>query len=485
MKARTAGKRREVLKRRNKAPRTRVSGLLLAALIVAGFGVRLLASRGDLWLDEILSVEIARSIPHPADLVRDVYARVDNNHLLNTFWLQIARDSASPILQRIHSVVAGTLAIPLAWVFARRWGQSAPGFAGVLFAGSFVAINYGSEARGYGMLIAFGLAAIVAIDRALRRPSAATTLVFWTACVLGTLSHALFLEFFVAVGVWTLARLFRDSTRGWWTAAAFMLQYYLLPVLAVVGLYVTFFRHLRILGANPSVPAEVIAQTAAFVFGLPRDPFAAYASLAVAAAIIALGMGTLWRHDDAWTLAGMLCLGAPLLMMVLAPPEILPRYFIVPATGLLLLTAMLLGRLYDRGGPNRAAAVVVLLLVLGLNSRDTARLLKDGRGQYRRALTDIASNTPGDVLRIGGDHTFREKTVIDYHRSAVPSKRVEYVSGDGPEAGVPDWVVTHSFDVEQDPAAPAVVDQTGRQYKLFGVYPSGPLSGWHWYVYRH
>lgn len=468
------------------AARTVPVTLVLGTLLTTSFLVRLLASRGDLWLDEILSVDIARSLTRPWDVVFATQAQVDNNHVLNTSWLYVFRHYSLPVVLRLHSAVAGTASVAAAYWFAKRWGQSVAVFAAALFGSSFVMINYASEARGYALLVCCALLAIAAIDRALRRRSIGIMALFWMACVLGTLAHVLFLEAFIAIVAWTvwhfLARC--DHSRG---LASFVVQYHIVPLLFLIGLYVIFIRHMDVLGANPSVMFDVVGQTAAFLLGLPRDPFWSQMALAIAGAAVIIGLRALWRDgDDSWVLMAMLCVGAPAVIVVLTNPGfVLPRYFMVPITGVLLLMAVSLGRLFDRGREGRVISVLALALFIGANGRDIAQLLTDGRGQYSRAVQDMAAATPGSLLRIGGDHEFRQRTVLNYYRTSLPAgKRLEYISSEPPVDIAPEWVVMHSFDPEKVPPTPAVVDALGREYKLFRVYPSGPLSGWYWYVYR-
>ena len=182
----------------------------------------------------------------------------------------------------------------------------------------------------------------------------------------------------------------------------------------------------------------------------------------------------------------MLCVGAPAAIVILTDPGfVLPRYLLVPATGVLLLMGMLMGRLFDRSGVGRAFALLALAAFVAANSRDTAQLLRDGRGQYSRAIKEMAANSSDSQLRIGGDHEFRQRTVLSYYQPSLPAGRsLAYVRSQPPAEVAPEWVVMHSFDPDEVPAAPAIVDELGRGYKLFRVYPSGPLSGWHWYVYK-
>jgi hypothetical protein len=97
--------------------------LAVAALTLLGLALRLAAARGALWLDEAWSAAFAEEAATPAG----VFFRInhDNNHFLNTLWLQLVGPDAWPIAQRALSIACGTAAIPLAAAFAGRRGAAA------------------------------------------------------------------------------------------------------------------------------------------------------------------------------------------------------------------------------------------------------------------------------------------------------------------------------------------------------------------------
>ena len=72
-------------------------------------GLRLLAARGDLWLDELWSLSFARQMTSPLDVWTAIHH--DNNHPLNTLYLfvvvHLVGAHASPMLFRLLSLVSG------------------------------------------------------------------------------------------------------------------------------------------------------------------------------------------------------------------------------------------------------------------------------------------------------------------------------------------------------------------------------------------
>jgi uncharacterized membrane protein len=459
---------------------------LVAAASIAALALRLLGARGDLWLDEILSVELARIVASPRGLVSVPDAFTDNNHLLNSLWLYVVAATSEPIVQRAHSVVAGTLSVPLAWAFGRRWGGATSRVAAVLFAGAFVMVHYGSEARGYAMLTVFTLAALVALDRWHERGAARWMVAFWGASILGMLAHLTYVQVLVAAAIWSAWTLSRAGGEMRLVAPR-LASAFVVPAAAALILYLGFFSRIHVLGGTESRPIDVLAETAGYLLGLPRYGGGAWLALIIVLGVLAAAIGTLrHRRDPSWVLLAMLSVGGPAVMILAVPMDHLtPRYLMVPMIGLLFAMAIVLGRLMERSQIRRRVALAALAAVLVMNGLDTVRLLRDGRGHYRQALADMAAASTAPILRIAGDHPFRHRFVIGYHQTALPpGYSTRYVAVDQLGQAAADWIVLHSFDPDRDPPLRQTQDPMGRAYILFRTYPSGPLSGWHSYVYR-
>lgn len=145
-------------------------GLLVGAGIVLRF-----VARSDLWLDEALTVTIAR-LPldrlQPA-LVRDGAPPV--SYVLLHGWTAVF--GTSTVAVRALSGVLGILAIPLAAWAAARWAgpgrtaRPAAVVAAVLVATSPFAVRYSTEARMYALTIVLVLVGMVAVARALEDPT--------------------------------------------------------------------------------------------------------------------------------------------------------------------------------------------------------------------------------------------------------------------------------------------------------------------------
>jgi len=173
--------------------------MAIAALVLLAFLLRLLASSGDLWLDEIWSLDLIGGLTS----IDQVLWRVnhDNNHFLNSAWLYLTGPDASPIGHRALSIALGTgTALVAAAIVADR-GLPTQLIAGLLFAISYPMVHYGSEARGYAGLILFTLLAILCLQRRLDGRGSALALA--AAILLGLLSHLTMLASVTVLVVWT------------------------------------------------------------------------------------------------------------------------------------------------------------------------------------------------------------------------------------------------------------------------------------------
>ncbi|HEY1302347.1 MAG TPA: hypothetical protein VGF24_02280, partial [Vicinamibacterales bacterium] len=59
--------------------------ILFCGLLTAAIGLRVIAARGDLWLDELWSLSFARQLDSPLQIWTSIHH--DNNHPLNTLYL--------------------------------------------------------------------------------------------------------------------------------------------------------------------------------------------------------------------------------------------------------------------------------------------------------------------------------------------------------------------------------------------------------------
>jgi hypothetical protein len=453
--------------------------LTAAVLVLAAALVRVLGARGDLWLDEIWSMELARVAGSAGGVFTQLHH--DNNHHLNTLWLLLVGYDAGPVAARLLSVVAGAAMVGVAALGDRRDRALSLAWA-FLLAFSYVLVHYGSEARGYGPALLFAVAAFVALDRLLATGRAAWSIGFAAAAVLGLLSHLTFLYAFLAFLAWAGATAWKDPGRPGLVRGLALA--FLPPVAFFLVLWAVDLRHLAVGGGPEYRLLDVLGELVRSTAGLPAGPLA-WAALPFLA-LPGIGLARLVRErDPRWVFFLVVILVGPAAVLVATRPEYLaPRYFLVAVPFLLWLAAsgaVILGR---TGRPGLRVVVAMAILFLAGNGASLARLARDGRGQYREALAFVLRSEPGTVASVGSDHDFRNATVIGRHVRDLPGvDRFRYVQAGEWTSTSPRWVLVHHFDGDPPPD-PVVLGPTGTRYDLARVFPYAGLSGWDWYVYR-
>ncbi|HEY2602538.1 MAG TPA: glycosyltransferase family 39 protein [Thermoleophilaceae bacterium] len=174
--------RRGRLPRRGTPDTTRSKArLILAALVLAGLGLRLAVPRG-IWLDEAISIHQAHLSLH--DMFSNLYYgdRQPPLHDL-TLWATVRVFGNSEFSLRLPSLIAGTLVIPSLYELGRELYDRRTG----LVAAAFVAVSplliwYSQEVRMYAFVTLFGVLALLTQLRVIRKPS----MLNWAGYILAT-----------------------------------------------------------------------------------------------------------------------------------------------------------------------------------------------------------------------------------------------------------------------------------------------------------
>jgi mannosyltransferase len=156
------------------APFSRAAVLAMTAgtvvVLVASLVMRFW-TRSDLWLDEALTVNIARLPIHeiPSFLKRDGAPPLF--YVLLHFWMGWFGTSDEAV--RALPGVIGVVTVPCAWLAGRRLGGRPAGWAAMLLvATSPFAIRYDTETRMYSLIVLLTVLGFLALDRSIRRPRA-------------------------------------------------------------------------------------------------------------------------------------------------------------------------------------------------------------------------------------------------------------------------------------------------------------------------
>lgn len=421
---------------------------------VIGLAIRVVAASGDPWLDEIWSWQIARS--------GEVLVAHDNNHLLNTLWLWICRETPAAILWRLPAVLCGTATIVMSAVVLRRLGRVHAVCGALLMAVSHPMVVYQSEARGYAMML---LCVLVAIELQLRLieapPTRRARIAMALVALAGVLSH---LSFAVVYGI-----LIATSVAMRWQDRRTELVRRTLVEHGVglvgVALWLATFGRQMSVGGGPELDAlGVLAQTLQSISG---------AAVLTPVVLIVCAVLAFGQNRRLVLLLGAVTLAYPMAIWLLKDRLVYVRYFLPMIAVATLLIGAGIGQLLTR--PRlRIMAGGYLALLICLHATSLIPLLVAGRDQHRTALARIAMDTHSGTT-IASDADFQLRTILAYHDRTFGTCAKPLVLP--PDAAAHWWVAMRRQGPEQ-------ITRSSETYTLRGSYNAHSLSGIPWLVYE-
>lgn len=187
--------------------------LALAGLVVAATTVGRFVVPSELWLDEALSVNIARL---PIGEIGEALRHDGHPPLYYVIlhgWMSVVGESNGAV--RALSGIISLLTVPLAFAVGRRLGGVRLGWTlALVYAVSPFAFRYGSETRMYALVMALVFAGYLCLDHALERPRWP-----WLAGVAATTGALLWTQYWsmwllAAVGLLLVAKVVVTRRRG-------------------------------------------------------------------------------------------------------------------------------------------------------------------------------------------------------------------------------------------------------------------------------
>lgn len=369
---------------------SRTARIGIGLMMALGLALRILAARGGLWLDEAWSVVMARQ----AAPVIGVFASInhDNNHHLNSLWLQLWAPTAPSVALRALSIAASTATIGVVGLLGARRSPATGIALAALFATSPVMLVYGSEARGYApMLLALALAIAIA-DRAERMFGRAPRYLAMVAGA-GTLAHLMFAPALLVTAGWAMARQRGGNLMERWRATVALWLPALLTSAVIIAIVLgVAWRVAGGLAVGNYAGFDLRSAWIAFSELVAVTTGAGWLGLAVilALAVVAAGPRT--------ALAGLAILqvGAfPLAVLLLHPGNSgYPRYYLLTAFGLLMLAGSAGGALLTQKGPRRWIGEGLIAILLCASLAEDARQIAYRRGAPERAIAAMAALSP-------------------------------------------------------------------------------------------
>jgi uncharacterized membrane protein len=380
---------------------------VIAAVVLVGIVLRFY-TRSDLWLDEALSVNIARlPLRQLHDALRHDGAPPLYYVVLHG-WIRLfgTGDTAVRALSGLCSVAT----LPLAWFAGKRLGgRPVAWLAVVVLATSPYAIRYSTESRMYALVMLLVFAGYLAVRRAIERPTIGRLAV--VALVTALLVYTQYWSFYlVAVAVVVLGRRARRAEPGpsrraaWRCLAAIVVG--TLTFAAWIPTFLYQARHTGTPWGNARVPWSAIAETLLkfggedthaetfiLVFALVTLVVLAVFGRGVDGRTIELDLGTQPRIRDEAVLAfGTLLVGTT--VSFVAGSAFDARYTAVMFPFFALVVAVGVTLFVDRRVRAGVLAVVALIGIIG-----GVRNATTNRTQAAQATTIIAAEAhPGDVV---------------------------------------------------------------------------------------
>lgn len=398
---------------------------VLTLIVLAGAILRVTAlSRQSLWFDE---VDVVVRAQHPLAQVLDTFVAVGENgplyNILLAIWIRLA--GISEIAVRFPSAVAGTLAIPLIYLLARRLaGPTAGLLAAGLLAISPYHVWYSQEAKMYAMVVLLAVASTYAFVVALEcnrgrwwiAYAVATTLLFYT--------HVATVLIFAAQSLYAVLthRSWRGRERGWLIAVAVLTLPYVpiaLWAVKVIGGQVATWQ--------PDVSLWDALRILAIKFAVNRYDLSVQDRAALLYAALA-GLGVLAlalrrRRERWWLLLSLLSI-VPVIglwLVSLRQSVFSDRYAITALPFYLILVAasvtwMLRHRLL---GPISIIPLFLLLVFAWGPLRDVNRSGTAQKEDWRSAYAWVAERAqPGDVILVTPGYLI---TTYDYFAQREPA----------------------------------------------------------------
>ena len=362
--------------RRFSLDRTQLAVLLA---VVVGLGLRIAEARGGLWLDEAWSAVYAARARTPLGVF--IAINHDNNHHLNSLWLQAIGLGAPPWLARLPSIIAGTASILIAAAIGARRNAASAMIAAILFAISPIMVEYGAEARGYGTMILAFLALILVVDRAARPPRLKTGVL----AAFGMLSQLTMVFGIAAVSGWVLARLFaagwrRKAIERTFDAMAPAAAAALLMFAIVLGAAAASSTGMQVGSYEPFTLERLLQGLRALTMdtiGIAAPSGWLDAALALLLTLAAVSLPALRPRAALYLLA---IVGLPLMIALLKVPNTgYARYFLIGGVSMLLLIADAAGTMWTVASVSaRAVIIVVMVAVIAASlARDSQFLAAD------------------------------------------------------------------------------------------------------------
>jgi hypothetical protein len=466
--------------------RPSVRAIAIAAAVLLGLGLRLTAAGGDLWLDEIWSLDLVER----ARGVSDIFFGVPhaNNHYLNSVWLWLVGRDAPPLLTRSVAVGLGSLSVVAAAAAAARAGRIAAPLAAAFFATSYFFVHYGSEARGYAGVILCILVAKAAMDLLVDDcPPAAAWWAFGASIMVGGFFHVTMAASAAALACAASMELFEKGRLRRCALIVGMSALACAPALAVFAVNASApeFKTGNIYPFSFDALAEGLGGAARATLGLSAR-MSDESALIAAIALTIFCLAALPRSRRFFPIAAIFVIPA-FYLVTRAPVQAYPRFHVITAVGLLLLMSEAVAALLERGGAGSRALAGAIIAYYGVAQTQTlVNFYRESRGRYLDALHYMVKDAA--VTYVADGWTMETRRVARHVARQAHFDLTEIQSEQLCEKS-PDWMIRSTFVHDQEiPESLRVISTPSgacaRAFVFSRRFPAWGLSGVNWWIYR-
>jgi len=470
-----------------------IPAVSLILILIVGSGLRIWATGGDMWIDEVWSLDQMR-VAASSETSQDWIALFfhSNTHALNTLHMRLIDGwfgtTATPFAYRSLSLLSGILSIALiAW-----WGwKRSPALAVImtmLFAFSYPMINYSGEARGYGPMVLAILVASSVLKNYLETPTTRTAGAFSLISLLGLMSHLTFVVVQAGLGFWALTSIYKNR-RNIISTTAQLVPLFGLQLLAISGFGAIAFNNM-VRGGDccPEPALDSIRIMMDWTFGLDANEIGSLLPLLILTALIMFAVFKLAQQGDyVWVALSIVVLVFPLTTLIIETrPDVIHRYYLPSAVFALLVVGGVLTRMWQGGSWKKWICGAALVLFCIGNANLLVKFSDGMRGQYGQVIRMIATSSPAQQ-RISGFPKFSVSTLVRHQIKILGlDERLKFVDQKDEKSNPADWYINGYLDGQlPEPEITRNLAGAGSvTYSLINIYPSWGLSGDTWALYE-
>jgi Predicted membrane protein len=368
-------------------------GVSLAVFLATALAFFRLGSE-SIWLDEGMSIEIARNWPHMWQVLPDYQANMWLYYILLHFWLKLG---LSEFLVRIPSAVFAIATVPVSYVLGvRLFGSRVAIITAFMLAVNVFFIHYAQEARSYSLLLFLVTLSSFLFVKCIERPS----LSLWVGYIVSSVL-AIYAHFFgaLAIGAQAISLVFLRPRDIPWRGA--VSSYLTIALLLLPALLFALSHGTGNIDWIERPTAMKLYKTLKALAGGAPTLVLVYIPLCLVAFISVVQISRRVKSGlETWRYAfPLIWLLAPLVVAFsfssLGKPIFISRYLILCLPPFVLLTALGLSTLRKQW-----LVIAFLTIFLGSSGRSLVKFyMEQDKENWRGATSFVLSEAkPGDAV---------------------------------------------------------------------------------------